>query len=393
VVPPAMMAAALEQRIVAGYENWTHRDEFPILTCCEGCGDVDVRASVRDFSLMSDTDTEFVKVYDFTTGQTTMMPAVELAPGMVRIRVEGSSEIVWADSSQLKQGEYRHPPFSGEMQQQIQHVRNSLAEVFPKSYEEWEDDFRRDVSVEREIGIWLRVCACLEEFGKRHQLSGEERKDAFRLLVACFNSTPTTVFGTVSLRVLDRGRAQELVDLFFPGLESGRDGRSGGIHLRFRYEEKDYVRALRALYAQRLRVRLDAAVAGLVGGLGAWLWQFPDKRWLAILFLVLAAIMVAMLIVAFKVMPSLIFRRDPRFRDEYGLTFMDEEIHFRTAQIDSRLKWEMYTNALLTAHSYLLFYGKQQFTVVPKRVFESAGQQQEFEEMLSRHIGEIVRKD
>jgi hypothetical protein len=100
-----------------------------------------------------------------------------------------------------------------------------------------------------------------------------------------------------------------------------------------------------------------------------------------------------MLIAAFTIIPPLAFRREPKFRDDYSLTFSPEGIHFRTAHIDSQLQWSMYSRALIDAHSYMLYYGSRQFTIIPRRVFQSGEQQQAFEQLLSQHVSQIVRRD
>jgi hypothetical protein len=164
---------------------------------------------------MSDTNTEFVKVYDFDTRTTTTIPASELAAGMVRIQISGSDEILWADGAQLKQGNYRHPLFTGALREQILYIGRSLADVYPKTYEAWEDGFRRDLHADQEIGLWVHLCRHLDAFIEQFTPSPEERQEAFHVLVACLNSTPSTVFETVSVRTLDRTIAQRLADDFF----------------------------------------------------------------------------------------------------------------------------------------------------------------------------------
>ncbi len=91
--------------------------------------------------------------------------------------------------------------------------------------------------------------------------------------------------------------------------------------------------------------------------------------------------------------PPLAFRREPKFRDDYLLTFSQEGIHFGTAHVDSHLQWSLYSRALVDAYSYVLYYGSRQFTVIPKRVFQSAEQQQIFEQLLTRYVSDIVRRD
>ena len=163
------------------------------------------------------------------------------------------------------------------------------------------------------------------------------------------------------------------------------------VNLVFRYIETDYVHALRAHYAARLRLRLDVVVVVALTGIGAYLWQSPSSHWLGVTCVSIAALFSLMLAAAFTVIPPLVFRREPKFREEYSLAFSPEGIHFRTAHIDSQLQWSVYSRALIDTHSYILYYGTRQFTVIPKRVFQSAEQQQTFESLLTRHVSEIVR--
>lgn len=166
---------------------------------------------------MSNAKTEFVKVHDLTTGETTTIPASELAVGMVRIRFNDSDEILWVDSSQMEaaQSAYRHPPFTGALREKILYIEQSLQDVFPKNYEQWEDGFRRDLHAEQEIDLWVRVSRCLNNFIEHHGPDPEERQEAFKILGACLNSTRSTVFQIVSERLLDRATAEQLADAFF----------------------------------------------------------------------------------------------------------------------------------------------------------------------------------
>ena len=168
---------------------------------------------------------------------------------------------------------------------------------------------------------------------------------------------------------------------------------SSTINLSFRYLESDYVRALRAHYSSRLHLRVDVVVTLVAAGVGIYLWRFPDLHWLSVACVVVAVVFALMLIAAFTVIPPLVFRWEPKFRDEYSLTFSGEGIHFRTAHIDSRLQWNLYSRALVDAHSYVLYYGTRQFTVIPKRVLQSSEQQQAFEQLLTQHVSQIVRRD
>jgi hypothetical protein len=164
------------------------------------------------------------------------------------------------------------------------------------------------------------------------------------------------------------------------------------INLSFRYAERDYVRALRAHYASHLRLRFDIVVTIVLVGIGAYLRSSPSLHWLGLGFIVVAVVFALLLIAAFAVIPPLAFRCEPKFRDDYSLTFSPEGIHFRTAHIDSRVQWSIYSRALIDAYSYVLYYGSHRFTVIPKRVFQSGEQQQAFEQLLTDHVSRIVRR-
>jgi len=167
---------------------------------------------------------------------------------------------------------------------------------------------------------------------------------------------------------------------------------SSAVNISFRYSERDFVRAMRSHYASRLRLWLDIPVIAVTAVGGVYLWQAPDSRWYGIALVGLSAILTVILVAAFGVIPRVVFRREPKFRDEYSLTFSPEGIHFRTTHIDSRLQWSLYSKALVDAHSFILYHGSRDVSVVPRRVFQTAEQQKIFEQLLTQNVPQIIRK-
>ena len=163
------------------------------------------------------------------------------------------------------------------------------------------------------------------------------------------------------------------------------------IHLTFRYTERDYVRAARSTAASRAKLWLDvpALVVSAIGGI--YFLRSPSMHWYGIGMLGLSAVLILMFVAAFIVIPRMVFRSDPKFRDEYSLDFSPDGIHFHTAHVDSHLQWDVYSKALIDVYSFVLYYGTRSFTVIPKRAFQSAEQQAAFEALLVRKIPKIVR--
>jgi len=163
------------------------------------------------------------------------------------------------------------------------------------------------------------------------------------------------------------------------------------VNLSFRYAEEDYVRAMSAHYAARLRLPLDIAVIVGVAVFGAYEWR-SGLHGFGITLLCVSGIFALMLVAAFAIIPRISFRSQPKLRDDYSLRFSPQGIHFRTAHIDSELQWGMYTSALVDAYSFILYYGSQQFTVIPKRVFPDVSQRQTFERLLAQNVSHVVDK-
>jgi hypothetical protein len=147
---------------------------------------------------------------------------------------------------------------------------------------------------------------------------------------------------------------------------------------------------MRAHYASRLRLWLDIPAIAVTVIAGAYLWRYTSFHWLSLASIGVSAILVLILVMAFVVIPPFAFRREPKFRDEYSLTFSAECIHFKTQHIDSKLEWSIYSQALIVAHSYVLYHGTGSFSVIPKRVLQNIDQQRSFEQLLVQHIPKIV---
>ena len=167
---------------------------------------------------------------------------------------------------------------------------------------------------------------------------------------------------------------------------------SSAVSLCFRYSESDFVRAMRAHYALRLRLWLDISAILVTGIAGFYFWRSPDLHWPSVAAMSVSVVFLLILFAAFVIIPPMAFRREPKLREEYSLTFSQEGIHFITAHIDSQLQWSIYSRALIDAHSYVLYHGTGSFTVIPKRVFQSADQQRAFEQLLVQHVPKIVAK-
>jgi hypothetical protein len=165
-----------------------------------------------------------VPVYDFDTRQVHLIPAAELAPGMVRARLNGVEDEVWVDASRLQQNVHQQPPFPEEVRDLFRQLKAALDEVYPMSLEQWEDGFRRDSNPEPEIAYWLHLAQTYSRLVAPDAGLGatpERRLAVFKLLAGCGIAPRERVLGVAERGPLTREEAERVVDAFFDFPEEG----------------------------------------------------------------------------------------------------------------------------------------------------------------------------
>lgn len=63
----------------------------------------------------------------------TLIPARELALGMVQVEMQGVEGVCWVDPSHLQQSAYQHPPFDEETRAYLRQIKAALDEVYANS--------------------------------------------------------------------------------------------------------------------------------------------------------------------------------------------------------------------------------------------------------------------
>lgn len=159
------------------------------------------------------------------------------------------------------------------------------------------------------------------------------------------------------------------------------------LRLSFTYTEDEYIKGARLFFERGgdLKFRLYLGLGFFACALFiAWL---ADE-----LFVTAAVVLPTLLVVArywyvYSVLPRSYFRSNPKFRDPYELTFSDEGILFRSNGVESRLAWDFYLKALETPEYFFLVYGKDMFSLIPKRVLRDRRQESALRELMRRKFG------
>lgn len=155
----------------------------------------------------------------------------------------------------------------------------------------------------------------------------------------------------------------------------------------FTVTREEYLRAVRRHYKTNIHVYRDISIglAAIVAGIGMYFWNgIQLYSWVLIIPGLILLLLVAY---AFLMLPKLIYHSDPKLKWEYSLSFYDDRIEFRTNEIESILKWQLYRAWLRDDEFYILYHGKRNISVIPRRAFDSDGSDNRLTKLLERKLG------
>ena len=162
------------------------------------------------------------------------------------------------------------------------------------------------------------------------------------------------------------------------------------VHISFSQTQKEYLAATRIYFLRSTALQTGWIVtfvlvsAGLV--LLPLLLGYSPPLWFTVALIgVVGAGLFHRTVID---IPRRYFRGDPKFRDEYHLTFSDAGIQFQTVNMSSMIAWNFYTGVIENDEFYLMKYGNNMHSVsvVPKRAFADSGQETTFRQMLRRNL-------
>ena len=80
-------------------------------------------------------------------------------------------------------------------------------------------------------------------------------------------------------------------------------------------------------------------------------------------------------------MPIFRYKQTAKYHDEYLLLFSKDIINWKTSNIETHFKWDVYSELWESNDFYFLIQKSHQYTIIPKRAFENQEEKQAFEEM------------
>ena len=111
-----------------------------------------------------------------------------------------------------QQGPYRRGPYSPEDRETyLVPLEQTFREVYPKTLDEWEDAFRRDMNLS--IGTWHWMARAYRELTSRQPRQLDQKQDIFQVIVAYLNCNRRRdrVLSTASVGALTRKEVLDII--------------------------------------------------------------------------------------------------------------------------------------------------------------------------------------
>jgi YcxB-like protein len=158
------------------------------------------------------------------------------------------------------------------------------------------------------------------------------------------------------------------------------------IELRFKYSEQEYISAYRKYFLAKKRATFFIVIAASLVLVGIYFLLSGGDVALTVSLIATGAFLLGLLMTSSILLPRQRFRADPRFKGEYFLRFLEDGIEFHTDDIDAKVSWRIYKEALETKDFFLLSDGGSTLSVIPKRVFANAEQEMLFRQLLDTKV-------
>jgi len=124
------------------------------------------------------------------------------------------SEESWSKISGLERGPIQRDSLSDEQLERLDSIRLILVEVDEQSREQWIDSFKRELDPDSELTMWEGIAVTHYGFCEGRELTREQKKEVYGLMILRSGTTTEDVLGQVSLRSLTEAQAREAMDMF-----------------------------------------------------------------------------------------------------------------------------------------------------------------------------------
>jgi hypothetical protein len=155
------------------------------------------------------------------------------------------------------------------------------------------------------------------------------------------------------------------------------------VTVSFQYDKKEYINAFRMyLFKSKIIRKFDLVITGVMSVFEIILLIFNGISVYSIVLGSILGFYIILFALLYFLQPSSVYKRSPKLKQAYTLTFSKDQINFKTSGIASSLNWNTF-NKIWNCHDfYYLIQAKSIYTIVPKRAFRNENELKTFEKIV-----------
>jgi hypothetical protein len=159
------------------------------------------------------------------------------------------------------------------------------------------------------------------------------------------------------------------------------------IDTQFTITQSEYVRAMRRHNKTRIQPVRDILASIVAVLAGAYLIFYTEKRVMGYALVIPSIALLSMIGYVKFLVPYKIYNAAKRkLSSEYLIQFREDGMRFRYSDIDSSLKWSMFSSWLRDNEFYILYHDGIGCSVIPRRALRH-GDDERFTKLLATVLG------
>lgn len=152
----------------------------------------------------------------------------------------------------------------------------------------------------------------------------------------------------------------------------------------FKYNKKQVIQALRYHFINRPEIKILLIFVNVFAIISAVLFYFKIIQPLSFFFF--SVLWFVLMLIIWKILPAMIYRKSETFQNEFGMSFQSEGIELSTSRGTQFWAWQRFSGFLETPYFFHLYFDPRSFFLVPKDAFNDLTDQQEVRALLKTHL-------
>ena len=125
-----------------------------------------------------------------------------------------TGDVQWIDPKDIHQGSVKRDSLTDEQIERIKALQQIFFEVDGQTIDQWFDSFKRDLNPDRELEIWERMAKAYTAYCHSRELSLDEKKEAYKIVLLRSMASPEDVLARIELKLISKIDAEIIMSGF-----------------------------------------------------------------------------------------------------------------------------------------------------------------------------------